>query len=272
MTSPITFEPEEDEDDRPPVRRELSTTLLIVIAAALLVIAALVVVIIVSRGNSSETKATSIAADTAPAVATLDQLCKRGDQLATDLIALGRCGSQLNAAKSAVAGAPTTTAAPGSPGLTAGDVAQIVKGQIAGYVVTPTQVSALVNQVYTANKPADGKDGPAPTSDQVLAAVQAVCANDRCRGPAGADAPPATGAEILTQVQNYCGDPSGPCIGPKGDTGDTGPIGPQGIPGPACPDGWHDALVSEVGVPPQDIQACVADTPPSSSDSPPPTS
>jgi hypothetical protein len=262
MTSPITFEPLEDEQPSRPARhrRELSTSLLVIIAVASLVVVALVLVIVVNSGTDSADKASSIAKDAAPAVATLDQLCARGDQLAADLTALGRCGQQLSAAKSAVAGAPTTEAPAPSGGLSQADVIQVVKTQIAGYVVTPAQVSALVAQVYSANKPADGKDATPVTSDQVLAAVQTVCANNRCQGIPGQNA---TDAQVATAVAGYCGGPTGPCIGPKGDTGPTGPVGPSGLPGqpgPPCPGGYHDAPVSAVGVPPQDIQACVADT------------
>lgn len=270
MTSPITFEPEEDEDLEPsrPARhrRELSTSLLVVIAVASLVVVALVLVIMFNTGTNNADKATNIAKDAAPAVATLDQLCARGDQLAADLTALGRCGQQLSAAKSAVAGAPTTEAPAPSGGLTQADVIQVVKTQIAGYVVTPAQVSALVAQVYNANKPADGKDAPPVTSDQVLAAVQTVCANNRCQGIPGQNA---TDAQVASAVSSYCGGPTGPCVGPQGPKGDTGVPGPTGEPGPSglpgqpgptCPDGYHDAPVSAVGVPPQDIQACVTDT------------
>lgn len=274
MTSPLTFEPEEDEDLEPsrPARhrRELSTSLLVVIAIASLVVVALVLVLVVNSGTNSADKATSIAKDAAPAVATLDQLCARGDQLAIDLTALGRCGSSLSAAKSAVAGAPTTEAPAPSGGLTQADVIQVVKTQIAGYVVTPAQVSALVAQVYNANKPADGKDGPAPTSDQVLAAVQTVCADNRCQGPAGKDA---SDAQVAAQVANYCGGPTGPCIGPVGPTGPSGPqgvpgatgaTGLQGEPGPICESGYHPTDATTGDVPPLAFRACVADTPPTS--------
>jgi hypothetical protein len=269
MTSPTTLDPNEELGDQPTPparhRRELSTSLLVVIAVASLVVMALVLVIVVNTGTHSQDQATSIAKDTAPAVNTLDQLCKRGDQLAADLTALGQCGSSLSAAKSAVAGAPTTEAPAPGGGLTQADVIQVVKTQIAGYVVTPAQVSALVAQVYNANKPAAGKDAPPVTSDQVLAAVSTVCANDRCRGPAGASA---TDPQVASAVASYCGTTvgTGPCAGPQGEpgpTGSTGPSGPQGIPGPpgfTCDQGYHFGTVNDVGVPPQDIEACVPDT------------
>jgi hypothetical protein len=241
--------------------RAASPLLIGLAVVALLVVAGLGVAILVS-GQGQENRANTIASDTAPAVLTLDVLCKRTDQLAKDLAALGACGEKIDKAKSAVDGQPQPAVA---DGLARSDVIAIVQSQIAGKVVTSDQVLALVTQVYNANRPADGKpgkDAPLPTQDQILAAVQAVCANDRCVGPAGQngengkDAPPATDAQLLAQVQEFCQGANQPCRGPEG------PEGPAGPAGPACEAGYHVEDATSADIPPKTVRVCVKDAAP----------
>ncbi|QIG57691.1 minor tail protein [Arthrobacter phage Shoya] len=87
-----------------------------------------------------------------------------------------------------------------------------------------------------------GKDGAAPTADDIAAAFVKFCSDGRCTGPAGKDAPapkdgapgakgedgdrgadglslPPSSEMVLAAVTTYCGA-SGACVGP------TGPAGP----------------------------------------------
>lgn len=78
---------------------------------------------------------------------------------------------------------------------------------------------------------AAGKDGVSlpPPPEMVLAAVQVVCANDACRGPAGADGKPGpapTDEAILAAVQRVCADNA--CDGPPGKDGAPGKDGVDG--------------------------------------------
>jgi hypothetical protein len=171
-------------------------------------------------GQDAKDQAATVASDTAPAVLTLDTLCKRNDQLGADLRNIGACGEKIDKAKSAVDGQPQPAVASG--GLSRDDVVAIVAGQLAGKTVTVDQVMAMVTQVYNANKP---KDGPAPTGDQVLAAVQAVCGTTKCQGPQGEKGADANDAQIFNQVAAYCSGDNAPCRGPMGPQGDQGPQG-----------------------------------------------
>jgi hypothetical protein len=251
-----------DTPTRPPSPRGPSTPILIAIVVAALLAAATMFVAVTLNGQASETQKNAVVSDTAPAVLTLDVLCKRTDQIGNDLRALGACGDKVDKAKSAVDGQPVP---PVAQGLARDDVVAIVQAQIAGKVVTSDQVLTLITQVYNANRPANGQPGPAPSADAILAAVNAVCANDRCVGPKGDGA---SASEIAEQVADYCGGPSEPCRGAKGDTGQTGATGQagqkgdKGDPGPTCEPGFHVTDAKSGDTPPQDIRVCVADAPP----------
>jgi hypothetical protein len=212
-----------------PIYKRFTTSWLagVAVVALLLSMGAFVAVFLTGRG--AQEQAASIASDTAPAVLTLDVLCKRDDDLGRQLrqAAPEACGEQVDKAKAAVDGQPQPAVA--APGLSRQDVTAIVSAQLAGKVVTVDQVMAMVVSVYNSNRPADGKQGPGPTSDQVLAAVQAVCAGDKCTGPKGENAPPATAAEIFAQVAAYCSGEKAPCKGDTGATGATGGQGAQGV-------------------------------------------
>jgi hypothetical protein len=255
----------EDSPPAKPRRRTPSTPILLGIVIIALIAASTMFVVVVVTGQNSENQRANVVTDTAPAVLTLDVLCKRTDQLGTDLKTVGACGEKVDKAKTAVEGQPLPAVA---AGLQRDDVVAIVQAQISGKVVTSDQVMRMIVDVYNANRPANGPAGPGPTSEQVLNAAREVCANDRCVGPRGADAPPATAAEILAQVTNFCGVASEPCRGPKGekgdkgDEGDQGEPGIQGAPGPTCEPGYHVTDAMSGDLPPQQIRVCVADTPP----------
>lgn len=213
--------PQKERQPKEPRFRLPSTRALVAVAVLALIGLLAVFVVALVTGKDAQTQASNVAADTAPAVLTLDTLCKRNDQLGVDLRNAGACGDKIDKAKSAVDGQPQPTVA--AAGLTRDDVTAIVAGQLAGRTVTVDQVTALVTQVYNANKP---KDAPPPTGDQVLAAVQQVCGSSRCQGEPGrngADAPPVTDAQLFAQVSAYCSGESAPCQGKPGDTG------PQGV-------------------------------------------
>lgn len=219
----VTDLPGAAETKRTPRLRLPSTRALVAVAVLALLGLLAVFVIALVTGQQAKDQKTAIAQDTAPAVLTLDVLCKRNDQLGIDLRNAGACGDKIDKAKSAVDGQPSPAVA--QPGLTRDDVTAIVAGQLAGKTVTVDQVLAMVTQVYNANKP---KDAPPPTADQVLAAVQQVCGTTKCQGPQGekgADAPPVTDAQLQAAVAAYCSGPDAPCrgpVGPKGDTGEQG--------------------------------------------------
>lgn len=216
----VTDLPQQEHQPKEPRYRLPSTRALVAVAVLALLGLLAVFVIALVTGRQAQDHATSIAQDTAPAVLTLDVLCKRNDQLGADLRATTLCGDKIDKAKSAVDGQPQPTVA--GAGLSRDDVTAIVVGQLAGKTVTVDQVMNMVTQVYNANKP---KDAPPPTGDQVLAAVQAVCGTTKCQGPqgeAGKDAPPVTDAQIAAQVAAYCSGPNAPCRGMKGEKGEQG--------------------------------------------------
>jgi hypothetical protein len=213
--------PQKEHQPKEPRFRLPSTRALVAVAVLALIGLLAVFVIALVTGKDAQTQASNVAADTAPAVLTLDTLCKRNDQLGADLRNAGACGDKIDKAKSAVDGQPQPPVA--APGLTRDDVIAIVTGQLAGKTVTVDQVMAMVTQVYNANRP---KDAPPPTGDQVLAAVQAVCGSTKCQGPQGDPAPAATDEQLAAQVARYCSGPDAPC---KGAPGERGPEGPQGV-------------------------------------------
>jgi hypothetical protein len=204
---------------RPPSMRAL-----VAVAVAALVGLLVVFTAALLTGQDAKDQAATVASDTAPAVLTLDVLCKRNDQLGIDLRNAGACGEKIDKAKSAVDGQPQPNVPVAS--LSRDDVTAIVAGQLAGKTVTVDQVMAMVTQVYNANRP---KDAPPPTGDQVLSAVQAVCGTTKCQGPQGVrgdDAPAVTDEQLFATVSRYCSGPDAPC---KGAPGERGPEGPQGV-------------------------------------------
>ena len=214
-----TTEPRRKSFIRPPSMRALVAVAVLALIGLLVVFSAALL-----TGQDAKDQAATVASDTAPAVLTLDTLCKRNDQLGADLRNIGACGEKIDKAKSAVDGQPQPTVASG--GLSRDEVVAIVAGQLAGKTVTVDQVMAMVAQVYNSNKP---KDAPAPTGDQVLSAVQQVCGSTKCQGPPGQNgepAPPVTDDQLFAQVARYCAGPDAPC---KGDPGEPGREGPQGV-------------------------------------------
>lgn len=213
-------------DNPPPKSHHLRDLLtrpatLAIVAVAALVVGTAAFAGVLATGQDAVNQAQTVASDTAPVVLTLDQLCKRTDQLGDDLRNVGACGAKVDKAKQAVAGQPQPPVAAGAS-LSRDDVAAIVQAQLAGKTVTVDQVMQMVIDVYRQNPPKDGAAGPAPTADQVLQAVQIVCGGGKCQGPKGDAAPPATPAEIYAQVQAFCGSDGSPCRGPKGERGEQG--------------------------------------------------
>lgn len=118
-----------------------------------------------------------------------------------------------------------------------------------------SQIEGAVSRYLADNPPADGRP---PTTQEIVAAVVAVCAAtggcDGPAGPAGRDAPPVTDLQIDAAVERFCRD--GRCRGPVGPAGEDGapgadgqdgvdgangppgaqgPTGPTGPPGPIVP-------------------------------------
>lgn len=218
---------------RPAKKRPPSTVVLAVIAVIAMLAMAGVFIAVILTGQSAQNETAAVKQDTAPAVLTLDQLCKRQDQLGADLRAIpNACSSTVDKAKQAVQGEPAPIVGGGS-GLDRDQVVALVNSQIAGKAVTVNEVMDMVAQVYAAHPPAPGKDAPAPTAEQVLAAVTAVCGSARCQGPkgdqgdtgaTGSPGPGATDEQVRAQVEAYCGaQADGSCKGAKGDQG------PQGV-------------------------------------------
>lgn len=219
-------------EPQPVKRRTPSTVVLAIIAVVAMLATAGVLIAVILAGQSAQSETATVKQDTAPAVLTLDQLCKRQDQLGADLRAIpDACGATTDRAKQAVQGQPAPSVA-ASPGLDRDQVVALVNSQIAGKAVTVNEVMDLVAQTYAAHPPAPGKDAPAPTAEQVLTAVTAVCGSARCQGPKGDQGEPgsnATDAQVRAQVDAYCGSQAdGTCKGAKGDKGDS-VTGPQGV-------------------------------------------
>jgi hypothetical protein len=217
---------------RPAKKRPPSTVLLAVIAVIAMLATAGVFIAVILTGQSAQNETAAVKQDTAPAVLTLDQLCKRQDQLGSDLRAIpNACSVTVDKAKQAVQGEPAPVVG-GGTGLDRDQVVALVNSQIAGKAVTVNEVMDLVAQVYAAHPPAPGKDAPAPTAEQVLAAVTAVCGSARCQGPKGDQGEPganATDDQVRAQVDAYCGaQADGSCKGAKGDQGVAGPAGADG--------------------------------------------
>lgn len=140
----------------------------------------------------------------------------------------GRCtgpaGKDAVPAKDGKDGAPGTAGVNGKDGVALPPSGEMVLAAVTAYCGAS---GACVG--------APGKDGPPPTADAVLAAVQQVCANDVCRGPMG----PA-GADSTVP-------------GPVGPQGETGPAG-RGLQSQFCGDDarwlvtYTDGTTSDGGV------------------------
>lgn len=124
---------------------------------------------------------------------------------------------------------PAPAIVPGPNGVTTDQVRAIVAAQLADAPagLTVAQVTEIAAGVFAKNPPAAGKDGADATPAMVLAVVAQVCADNACRGPAGADgkngadAPPAPDSQVAAQVQAYC-DAHSSCTGSQGETGPAG--------------------------------------------------
>lgn len=136
--------------------------------------------------------------------------------------------------------APGETPPRAAPPLTAAQIRAAVSAVFTDNPDVPEdQVVGAVTAYLTANPPPPGPPGedadpPAeprePTAEEIFIAVSAYCANDACRGPAGADgtdAPAVTDEQIAAQVAAYC-DARGECIGPMGPMGPAGANGEDG--------------------------------------------
>lgn len=134
----------------------------------------------------------------------------------------------------------------GTPVQTPAPVVSGARGP-AGPAPTAEQIAAAV-QSYCALR--SGCAG-VPSKAQVTAAVQAYCATGVCKGPVGAKGktgtrgtpgqagtpgPGPTETQISQAVAAYC-QAHGGCTGPAGPKGDTGAAGATGPPGPAGPSG-----------------------------------
>lgn len=176
------------------------------------------------RADAAETQTSAIMQAAAPAVLTLDDLCRRTDSLGAELHAHGAC-DQAERAKTVITQIQQVPA----PGLSVDQVRQMIATALASQPkpVTVEQVAAIAADVYARNRPADGKNA---TPDMVAAAVSAYCSGGACvgkDGKDGQDAPPITADEILTQVTAYCAK-NNECAGPAGPSGQQGPAGPAG--------------------------------------------
>jgi len=108
---------------------------------------------------------------------------------------------------------------------------------------TDAQVAAVVAEYLTAHPPAPGR---APTPDEIsLATATYIAAHvDQFKGAKG-DAP--SSSDILAAVQAYCTSTTpSPCAGPKGDTGATGAAGTNGTNGTNGAQGPQGVSVSDV--------------------------
>lgn len=154
---------------------------------------------------------------------------------------------------------PAPVIVPGPGGLTTDQVRAIVAAQLANAPapLTVQEVTDLATSVYTKNPPKDGADA---TPAMVLAVVSQVCANDACRGPAGA---PASQAQVdsaaATAVNVYCAQTSDPCRGTPGTNGTNGaPCSPDvaACRGPMGRSVEHISYAWDVGPPVPEPPVC----------------
>lgn len=154
----------------------------------------------------------------APAVFTLDDLCKQAGDLGDKLRSQTTLCPQAGKAKAAIADQPPP-AVPVGNNLTTGQVQDMITNSLAGLPrpLTIDQVAAKATEIYT--------QLDAATPSKISAAVATLCANDACRGQKGSDAPPVTDAQILAQVTAYCEARDDKCVGSPGKKGDQGAQG-----------------------------------------------
>lgn len=150
-------------------------------------------------------------------------------QLRDELDALAQANAQRQAEGLEPVPVPTTPPTASGDGSNVELIADIVTARVLAQLrppLTPEQVSALVEaRIAALPTPEDGADAPAPTPEQLGAAVAAYCASTgACRGEAG-DAGTA---------------------GPAGPPGQAGPAGPQGPPGQAGPGPTPEQLAQAV--------------------------
>jgi hypothetical protein len=157
----------------------------------------------------------------APAVFTLDDLCRQQGDLGDKLRSQTTLCPQAGKAKAAISDQPPPAVPIGNT-LTTGQVQDMITNSLAGLPrpLTIDQVAAKATEVYTALD--------AATPSKISAAVATLCANDACRGQKGDDAPPVTDAQILAQVNAYCARDDR-CVGKQGIPGDPGKQGDQGV-------------------------------------------
>lgn len=169
------------------------------------------------RADSSERMSSAVIQAAAPAVATVNELCARGDSQAIELQAQGKCDQAAEARKIITETPPPP---PAATGLSVSQVRDILDERLARLPkpITVDQVTAVAADIYAKNKPENGLNA---TPEMVATVVTAYCSNDACVGPAGKDQPPLTEEQVLAQVTTYC-DAHNQCAGPPGRQGVAG--------------------------------------------------
>lgn len=86
----MTITETREETPTPPPKRSVRSLLsrpvtLAIVAVAALLLGAASFAAVLTTGQDAQQQAQTVASDTAPAVLTLDELCKRNDQLGADL-------------------------------------------------------------------------------------------------------------------------------------------------------------------------------------------
>lgn len=169
------------------------------------------------RVDTAETKTSAVVQAAAPAVYTLDDLCKQSGDLGDKLRSQTTLCPQAGKAKAVISEkAPPPVAA---AGLTTGQVQDMISDALAGLPrpLTIEQVAAKATEIFT--------QLDAATPSKIAAAVAALCANDACKGKPGDPAPPVTDAQLLAQVTAYCEAREDKCVGKQGVPGKQGAQG-----------------------------------------------
>lgn len=169
------------------------------------------------RADSSERMSSAVIQAAAPAVATVNELCARGDSQAIELQAQGKCDQAAEARKIITETPPPP---PTATGLSVSQVRDILDERLSRLPkpITVDQVTTIAADIYAKNKPENGLNA---TPEMVATVVTSYCSNGACVGPAGKDQPPLTEAQILAQVTTYC-DAHSDCAGPPGRQGVAG--------------------------------------------------
>lgn len=208
--------------------------------------------------NTANGRRESVESVAAPLAGGVDQVCRAGGEVASQLKAKNLC-QQASTVASVIEGPPGPTG-PAGPGPSQEQINAAVAAYLAvhppqdGTNATPAMVAAAVAAYLTANPPQPGRP---PTQGEIAAATNAYLTAhpDSFTGPAGKDA---TDAQVQSAVQAYCSNHGGcaGATGPTGSIGPTGPVGPTGPSGPPCDDQHHQAEVT-AGLPPTTFLACV---------------